>query len=311
MRKTVIILAFLFVGCRENIVDIEVGNGSSQLVIGGLINTDSSVLIKVTHTVNVLATDAEYNVKNASVLLYENDVVATRFHYDPGDAVSGIDDIYFSQDRFIPTEGNTYSIQVDAPGYESVSASTRIPKEVPILEVEIGTTPVQVGEFLNGVNANITFPDPPGEANFYSIIIREENRIYHEYDEFGQPIEESGYALEIRSKALLPRLDDKIEFNGKSNFRFRVLYVSDIAFNGRLYTHDFLMHAPTGGELTVFLNHITEEHYLYGTTSQLQQLESAENPFSQPVQVFSNIENGLGIFSGYHASSLVVNPEED
>lgn len=296
----------VMLSCREHIVDFEITQSQPRLVIGGLINSDSAMVIKISRTVGTLETDAKYGVKEAEVLLYENEKLVTELFYDANDPESDIDDIYVSEDGFVPSGASNYAIRVSADGYPSVRASTSFPKKIPIEEVLIDTALVQVGDFLNGVNARISFQDPAGGENFYSIVILEENRVYNEYNEYGEPIEENGFVNEYLSKPLLPRLDEKIEFNGKSNFRFKVLYLSDISFDGRLFTYDFLMHAPTGGKLTVFLNHITEAHYQYGTTSQLQQLESTENPFSQPVQVFSNVENGLGIFAGYSASSEVV-----
>lgn len=305
-RIVTIVLAIVMCSCHENLVDLDIEKSAPKLVIGGLINSDSSVIIKVTKTVHALQTDAEYGVKDATVLLYENETLKTQLFYDPQITDSEVDDVYRSEDGFTPSSGNVYTLRVNAEGYREVNASTRIPEKIPIADFQASSTPVQVGEFLNGVNAQMTFQDAPNETNFYSIVIREEYKVYNEYDEFGEPIESKGFVTETLSKALIPRFDDKIEFDGKSNFQFNVLYLSDIAFNGQLYTFKFLMHAPnSGGKLTVFLNHITKEHYQYGTTSQLQQLESTENPFSQPVQVYTNIENGLGIFSGYGASSLV------
>ena len=309
MKKVayILILTFTISSCHETIVDLEVGGETPKLVIGGLINTDSAVVVKVTRTVHVLETDVEYGVTNASISLFENERLSTEFLFDTGGTDAEIDDIYVSMNQFVPSEGNTYSILVEADGYLPARASTNIPAKVPVLDFEVDSTLVQVGEFLNGVNASITFQDPPGVENFYSIVIREEFRMYNAYDEFGEPIEEDGFTEENIAKALLPRLDNKVEYDGKANFEFEVIYLSDIAFDGLAYTYDFLMHAPNEeGKLTVYLNHITEDHYQYGTTSQLQLLEATENPFSQPVQVFTNIQNGLGIFSGYQSSSITI-----
>ena len=50
--------------------------------------------------------------------------------------------------------------------------------------------------------------------------------------------------------------------------------------------------------MSVVLRTTTEEYYNYHYTRDLQaSVES--NPFAQPVQVFDNIEGGLGVFAGY------------
>ncbi len=114
-------------------------------------------------------------------------------------------------------------------------------------------------------------------------------------------------------KATLP---DKIDFDAEiSPFKDNIIYLSDEAFNGQIFSLDLTIGLLSEFiEYTSFeaqLKHITEEHYLYGTTAQLQEQETAENPFSQPVQVFGNIENGLGIFAGFGKSRLEYVPGDD
>ena len=46
------------------------------------------------------------------------------------------------------------------------------------------------------------------------------------------------------------------------------------------------------------LRNTTEEYYDYNYTRDLQ-ISVENNPFAQPVQVFDNIEGGLGVFAGY------------
>jgi hypothetical protein len=50
------------------------------------------------------------------------------------------------------------------------------------------------------------------------------------------------------------------------------------------------------------LRSISKEYYDYQTS--LNEYWNADgNPFAQPVQVFTNIENGFGIFAGFGKSS--------
>ena len=49
--------------------------------------------------------------------------------------------------------------------------------------------------------------------------------------------------------------------------------------------------------LSIYLHNISKSYYYYRISLELYQNASG-NPFAQPVQVFSNIENGFGVFAG-------------
>ena len=51
----------------------------------------------------------------------------------------------------------------------------------------------------------------------------------------------------------------------------------------------------------VYLHNISKSYYYYRTSLELYQSASG-NPFAQPVQVYSNIENGFGVFAGSQIS---------
>ena len=79
------------------------------------------------------------------------------------------------------------------------------------------------------------------------------------------------------------------------------IYFSDDYFNGAHYSFDFTIGSFFGGErvgpMRYVLESITPEYYKYLTSLRLQQ-DRADDPFAQPVQVFTNVEGGVGIFSG-------------
>ncbi|WP_234364346.1 DUF4249 family protein [Lunatibacter salilacus] len=58
-----------------------------------------------------------------------------------------------------------------------------------------------------------------------------------------------------------------------------------------------MMEETYEGEIYFNLKSVTESYYQYHTTSDLQDWNEGD-PFAQPVQVFSNIPNGLGILMG-------------
>ena len=57
--------------------------------------------------------------------------------------------------------------------------------------------------------------------------------------------------------------------------------------------------------ITLHLQNISKSYYYYRTSLELYK-DASRNPFAQPVQVFSNINNGFGIFAGAQVSYFVL-----
>jgi len=76
-------------------------------------------------------------------------------------------------------------------------------------------------------------------------------------------------------------------FNGQ-NFKFRL-------FIGGFYFNDFDPGSLNGRFLCSW-QMLTEEQYLYSRSVRQQENTEDLGPFAQPVTIFSNVENGLGVF---------------
>ena len=88
---------------------------------------------------------------------------------------------------------------------------------------------------------------------------------------------------------------------------------SDILFNGETKQIEFTIFLGKIDEgedvlssLKVELRNVSESYYYYYRSVDLHQMNEG-NPFAEPVQVYSNVENGLGIFTAYNESSQVLN----
>jgi hypothetical protein len=54
-------------------------------------------------------------------------------------------------------------------------------------------------------------------------------------------------------------------------------------------------------QMYVVLLSVSESYFRYLKATEFQE-NNEDNPFATPVQVYNNIENGLGIFAGYSIS---------
>ena len=109
-------------------------------------------------------------------------------------------------------------------------------------------------------------------------------------------------------------LTDEVFQDGGSPFREQGLF-NDLLFNGQnknleleIPNEEYWNFIDGSTEwsykrlsLTLYLHNISKSYYYYRTSLELYQNASG-NPFAQPVQVYSNIDNGFGIFAGSQVS---------
>ena len=110
---------------------------------------------------------------------------------------------------------------------------------------------------------------------------------------------------------------DAVVDNPDTKMRPEAISFTDEIFNGSQYTFDFLIEEYYFGSskslsgdgyeddetwefesIYISMSRVSQEYYWYENSYQAY-LFSYDNMFSQPVQVYTNIENGLGIFAGY------------
>jgi hypothetical protein len=191
-----------------------------------------------------------------------------------------------------------------------------------------------VGGVLYGVTVRI---DDPEEKNFYSLSFFTRINGLGYWDINGDNQEELVASPPRLFNYISAQSDDPIVVDIFNRTQVELLF-SDESFNGNQYVLKLYMDEPINldsefrtaidlftkryryeeaiydregnvirepgepfePEFTAFalLRTTTEEYYNYHYTRDLQaSVES--NPFAQPVQVFDNIEGGLGVFAGY------------
>lgn len=320
MKRTFLFftLALFIYSCQESLVDIDVDGSAPQVVVGGLFAPNEEMVVKVTRSITIQESPrfSGFDIDNATVELFEGDRLVDQLTYrsQRSEGDPDVDDLgaYYSSPDFFPDPEKTYTLVINTPDFGSVTATTTIPKTVDIETFEVGDVAFSKGSIPFVVGGRLSFTDDPFEKNYYALEILGEAIAGQWYDDDGELVT----YIDSASLPLKATLPDKIDFAGEEvPFTGNVIYFSDDAFNGERYSVDLTL--GLGHELGAYLTfkaqlkHITEEHYRYGTTAYLQERETAENPFSQPVQVFGNIENGLGIFAGYGKSRLEYVPDQD
>jgi len=101
-------------------------------------------------------------------------------------------------------------------------------------------------------------------------------------------------------------------------YPLEAVYLTDKNFNGKSYkttvgiNAEEVLYNSVGNPLSeLHVKSVSKEMYEYLTSIEEKNLRVGD-PFSEPVQVYNNIENGIGIFAGFTQNEIpVVMPESE
>ncbi len=261
----------------------------SRIVVNSLFATDSTLRVHVSRSSSVMDTANHKVITDAMVEIYnaENTLITTLDYTKEG---------VYNNVSFYPSQNEVYHLKISADGFESVSSSESIPQPVVIVGVDTVSTTNKEGEPI--LEVSVHFKDPGNIRNFYLI----------EMVVIGMmPIDIGGDSLNFRQQERMSSNDPNIEtvnqfiFNGYSNAS-DYLILSDKNFDGTTYTLNFSIinwHQWSDSQMTGQIRLLsTSEAYFNYRKSYEEYVNTQGNPFANPVQVYSNIENGIGIFAG-------------
>ena len=315
------ILLLLWSAC-ETVVDVDIPNQPSRLVPNAFLQADSAVVMELTQSQSILSNTELKSVSGATAnLLEEGQPVATlEESQTPG--------IYFS--TFAPSAGKTYTLTVSKDGFEPVEASTFIAPPVAIASVEVDTSlfldtyydferdTLVTEQRIRVDEIRLRFDDRPNDRNYYEVsVYRFETQIRPRFDD------QENYLGDDTVRFFSPqylRSDDPAFAGGESDpfgeggevFGVTLPFNDDF-FNGKSYSLRFSpeqygFYGNAEPELHIVLRTIDEGQYRYTRSVDLQ-YENDGNPFAEPVQIYSNVENGFGIVAGSSANLMVVDLE--
>jgi hypothetical protein len=294
------LLLFAAVSC-ERPFDPGIDSLPPQLVVVSNFSDQKAIQVQVSLSRPVTDNSGQAQfVNDATVEIFRDDTTLLEIlDFVPG---RGKLPPYYITRALIPEANVLYTIKVDAPGFETVMAQSKIPRRIQIRDFEISnvkTENVPGGSQVKySFDVFLSFEDPGEETNFYHLNFYQQVFDYTRHE--GDTI--------ILGSTLQP-----IEFSSYNDNNFLIAYFSggvlfeDASFNGRLITNTFGLQMRIDqtnellGKMFVELRTVSEEYFLYHNSLSRQQ-NSPNHPFGDPVTIYDNIENGLGIFAGYTLS---------
>lgn len=285
MKKTVLILvSFFFLVSCETVIDVDLPAHKPGIVVNCVMKEGKPVSASITRSVGILDTLEIEIINGADVKLYENGVFVGTLLFNSQEGVDSVPGEYRINHNAVA--GAEYRLEVSAPAYDPVQAGATIPQAVPIAS-HVFTENASVNQFGEQMSQlSVTINDPAGIDNYYFLTIIDTTET------------ESGYYFSMESTD--PSVVQTYTGSG--------ILFSDELFDGKTYTlkadiPGFSGGTPFSQSMKVVLQTIDRNDFLYQKTFYLH-IENEENPFAEPVQVYTNINGGLGIFGGYSVNSV-------
>lgn len=289
---------FIFSCTKE--IEIEIPKDKPKLVINSFFSPDKNIEVHVSRSSYIYDT-VSLPVNNAIVKLYaDNNIIDTLIIKNSG--------IYIS--KINPDINKEYNLNVLADDYPEVNAYDRIPEKTKIISSS-RIENVGISEFdVAYSQLKITFQDNQNEKNFYEIYLV----YFYKYNPFPYLEEDTIIIATARSNSDDPAIISEVEID--NSLWHNSLFFNDEQFNGQKYTLSVyyrIILAPYLIEdytLYIYFNSISENYYNFKKKSYQYQQNSAGlwNNSGEVVQIFSNVENGYGIFAGYSTDIDTLKP---
>lgn len=309
------LLSVSLFSCME-VLDTDISQEDKVLVLNGLITPDSLIKSNISTSIHSLDGDAYIKfINDAEVKLFEDGEFVEIMQKDTfGYYVSTIH----------PDLNKSYSISAKSGNYPEVSATATMPDSVAIDDIQINiaidsTTESwynpQTGQYFDTTLYSISgdgtvfvsFTDP-NEANYYLLSFSIVQPIYV-YDQYGNEFISGYYETPIWYQ--LDGTSENIQYFSVSNimagFVFNDNFFSGATKNIKTTINTWSLYDPYYGEmpqspLYVHLYTLSKELYDYIISYNKYQ-EVIGNPFSEPVNILSNVQNGYGLFSGFNVTT--------
>lgn len=268
----------------EKIIDISIPDKERKIVVNGLINSESNVRVNLSRSISVLEYDSIIPISGGDVNLYLGTEHIGKLQEEQGG--------FYFLPGFLPQTGETYRLTASGGGLQPVEAEAVLPPTVPFISVDTSTLVNQWGgqEF----RLSVKFQDPQGVKNIYGIgvEITVNEFDYATMSYTGRKVTHNSYLF---SDSEGPVDDEFHNFNGK-------LYFDDLLFEGLVKTvqfgvSDYSFYESDTVWVNVRLEQVDPSYFLYAVSNEEYQ-QAHGNPFSEPVQVYTNIKGGYGIFAG-------------
>ena len=298
-----LLAGLLLAGC-ETTVDVDLPEHEPRLVANSLFMPDSLWRVRVTESKSIRNTNARFEpVDDATVEILQDGRVLGTLAFESDAAGPGL----YASRTLCPRAGQTYTLRIAAPGFEPVEAEGRVPDSAAftLAARRLDNT----SHYEEPAEIDVALADPAAAKNYYAlsvdILVRDQVRPGDEPRTLRQHVPFSSSDPVLRENAAFGEAFE----DGEANYRIALF--SDATFDGqtrRLTIRPSVYYGGSGIQeirFAVSLTALSPDAYEYLRSEALAD-RSDDNPFAEPVEVFSNVHGGLGVFAGTNPAERAV-----
>lgn len=314
MRQSISILSALLISIAffqscDRALEIDVPTSPPKLVLNSIFAEDSIWRIEVSTSAGPGQGNQIRSLDDCEVSLWQNDklvkdIVLLSEKVTPtmlgGTSSEDVTLYYYSTQTTLAQQGKDYKIKVAHPNYGTIHANGYVPY------------PADLQWRNNGLNSEIidvdgkafkkvSFTMHSNAANLGYFAIQ----LFHNQGDGDEKVEFLSSDPIFNENQIFDGGDRPTD-NGRFYDTNDGIFFSSQTFSRSERTFEIFVESryldPDAG-FTVRILTLTPELYLYLTGLQRQQ-NSSGNPFAEPVQVYSNVLNGFGIFGGSSITDL-------
>jgi hypothetical protein len=291
------LIAIFFTACEKaftTVVDFDIPH-TPHLVLGcELSSLDTNTIAYLSASKNVTAAGDITPITSGNIKLYEDNVLIGNMNYqlDKGGYTSSFHNFM---------GGKRYKIVAEHPSYKTIIAEETMPTNCNIESIAVVRNARRLKVDLDGTfwfdEVKIKLKDNANTSDNYTFSFSNNlNDILTIRNNFSS---NATYCLDTE----FDTETDGIDIEGSGNFFFRKMYLKDKNFNGSSRIISIFVSTgqtsdippPFSPSLYYRIENISDGGYKYEKTKAVYD-ENGNNPFSEPIQVYNNVDGGNGIF---------------
>jgi len=298
MRKTWFLFALVLSSCQKP-VDFDIVKLSPEPVVNMLITNENKHIVNLSYTSHIKDDETNF-INNAEIIFWENGIL--------NDSIGYIGDGNYQVYNLNPIPGARYKTEISVQGYSSLYAEDIVPYSR--IEIDSASFISNAGFYIEGdakAETRIFFSDPANQRNFYEI------KVLKNYGTINEP-EFSSHAISSN--------DPVITSENTTDGFGQTLVFSDDLINGEsyelsvFYLKQLYQEGVSQPDFSIYIIFRTVSQNYYHYKMKLEQhLDNTESDIidgiASPVSMFSNIENGYGIFATYLADTLILEVKDE
>ena len=311
----------LMISCEK---EIEFSSTKTEPIVtlNGVLMTDTTFSIHLSKSRFFLDSSRGFpSIEDADVILTSGEHTEHMKHIGNGN---------YTSDKIFQT-GDRVELKATIPGFPAVSASASIPTKPHVSEIITEKNysestlqqwnydgPIDIGVAVyQDVKFKLPITDVGKENNYYRLVVlkvehylQNTQQSYLSYFTdavFNTDISEDFFGMEGQSNAY--NIFSDVLFNGSTyNLTFNDRIFKEVRLFPEYEEYDYQYTIPDRVVYHLEIQQLSYEYFMYLKTRNAEN-NNDDNPFMEPIQIFSNVENGTGILGSAAITKRVVEVE--